>query len=138
MRSVLEPAIPASVMRDIGRGRFTNWKRRRTPYLTGILVAYIDGFPRTIAHRVIRPGRELILATVDRPGVAAAFSGDLEAEGGIGDDVDPRRRCCLTWSKNRDIFGAVLREATKSVEKFEIRYNRGRLRVRQRRMDLWF
>ena len=52
----------------------------------------IEHFAWPIADRIVRPGRQLVLATVDRPGIAAAFGGDLKAERGIGDDIDPGRR----------------------------------------------
>ena len=55
------------------------------------VVPDIEGLTWGVADRIIRPGGELVLAAVARPGVATAFGRGLEAEGRIRDDVDPGR-----------------------------------------------
>ena len=109
--------------------RRRGWERRRAPQVAGVVVAQIEGFAASIADGVVRPRRDLILATVDRPGVAAALGSRLEAERRIGDDVDPRRGRRLARPEDRHILASVSREAAESVEEFEV----GRARPRRRR-----
>src|SRR5208282_5857116 len=45
---------------------------------------------------------------------------DLEAESGIGDDIDPRSGRRLPWAQERDVFPPAGCESSKSVEEFEI------------------
>src|SRR2546425_13066762 len=70
---VLEPAVSLAVPRDIGRNLVTDRRRRGPPQLAGLLVAQIQDLARPIGHGVVRPGRELVLAAVERPCVAAAL-----------------------------------------------------------------
>src|ERR1700728_4789796 len=44
----------------------------------------------------------------------------MEAETGVGDDVDPRSGRHLSWTQERDVFPSVCRESSKPVEEFEI------------------
>ena len=90
------------------------------PEVARVIVPQIESFARTIAHWIVRPRRKLILAAVDRPGVASAFGGRLKAECGIGDDVDPRRRRRLARSKDGHILLSISRKAAEPVEEFEI------------------
>ena len=120
MGDVLEAAVAPAVAGDIGRREVADRQRRRTPELARVVVPQIERLARAIGHRIVRPRRDLVLAAVDRPGVAAAFCADLEAERRIGDDVDPRRRRRLARPQDRHIFPSVSREAAEPVEEFEV------------------
>src|SRR6185437_2766769 len=113
-----------------------------------VLVAKVDCLARRVAYRVVRPWREVILLTVERPGMAAALDRTVEAEGTVADDVDPRRRCSLSCLQNRRVFPSAVGETAQPVEKLEggtrrrrrerrggtgrqaFRRRRGRLRLR--------
>src|SRR5881409_3622279 len=77
---------------DVGRDLLADRERRRPPQIPGLLIPDVDGLTRRIADRIVRPGRELVLAAIDRPRVPRTRLGDLEAEARIRDHVDPRRR----------------------------------------------
>ena len=128
VRGVLEPAVALAVPGDIGRGLVTDRQGRRSPQLAGVLVAQIDDLARPVGDRVVRPGRELVLAAVERPGVAAALDRDLEAERGVGDDIDPRRRRRPPGAEDRHILPSVLGESAEPVEELEVRRRRNGLR----------
>ena len=63
----------------------------------------------------------MVLAAVDRPGEAAALRRHLEAEIGIGNDIDPGCRRGLAWPEDRDIFAPVGREAAEAVKELQTR-----------------
>src|SRR6267142_1180070 len=128
MHVVLEPAVALPVPGGVGCGLVTDRQGRRTPQLTGLLVAQIDDLAWPIGDGVVRPGRELVLATAARPGVAAALDRDLKAERGIGDDIDPRGRYRPPGAENRHVLPPVLGESTEPVEEFEVRRRRHGLR----------
>ena len=125
---MLEAAIALAVAGDIGRGLLANGERRGSPDIAILLVAQIDGLARRIDDRIVRPGRELILLAVDRPAVATALGGDLEAEGWIGDHIDPGRGRGLAPAEDRHIFPPVGAEAAQPVEMRQLRAARCRLR----------
>ena len=120
MSDMFEPAISAAMAGDISRRGVADRQRRRSPKVARVIVPQVERFARTIAHRIIRPRRDLIFAAVDRPCVAAALGSRLEAERRIGDDVDPGRRRRLARPKDRHILSSISREAAEPVEKFEI------------------
>src|SRR5208337_966500 len=120
MRNMFESAVSAAVARDISRGEVADRLRCRTPKVARLVVAQIERFARTIAHRIVRPRRDLVFPAVDRPCVSAALGSGVEAERWIGDDVDPRRRRRLAGPKDRHIFSSVSREAAEPVEEFEL------------------
>ena len=104
VRLVLEAAVAEAVARDVGaRGRGSA-ARSAVHRCAGVFIANVDRFARRVADRVVRPGRELVLAAVLRPGVAAALGRHLEAEARVGDHVDPgRRRACALLEDRRRI-----------------------------------
>ena len=114
VRRMLEPAVAPAMPRHIGGGVVADRQRRRAPQVAGVVVAQIEHLARTIADRIVRPGRELVLAAVDRPGVAAAFGRHLKAEVGIGDDVDPGRRRRLAGAEDRRHIPARLRRSRRA------------------------
>src|SRR3984893_1527115 len=122
-RRVFEPAVSLAVPRTIEGVRVPDRQSRRSPQLAGLLIAQIQCFTRSIGDRVIRPGRELILATVSGPGIPAAFCGHLEAKVRIGDDVDPRGRSRLARSQEGQVFLSAGGKAPKAIEKFEVRWS---------------
>src|SRR6185437_3582489 len=81
MRSVFETTVAPTVLRTISRRIVADRQRRRAPQIAGIVIAQVERFPGPITARIIRPRRELVLATVDRPGKATALCRYLEAEG---------------------------------------------------------
>src|ERR1700679_665702 len=117
---MLETGVPVSVTRDISRAIVSFGKGSWAPYVPGFVVAQVERLAPPIPDGVIRPRRQLILAAVDRPAIAAAFSRHLEAEGRIRNDVDPRRRRGLAWADHGHVFFSALREAPKPVEELEI------------------
>src|SRR6202050_2402781 len=121
VRGVLEAAVALTVAGEVGRTVFANRQRRGPPEFSTIFVAKIEDFAWPIADRIVGPWADLILLAVDRPRVTSAFDGDLEAEGGVGDDVDPRRGRPLSFAGDRYIFAAVTREAPQAIEKFQLR-----------------
>ena len=62
---------------------------RDAPDLAGAAVLQQEPLGWRVRHRVIGPGRELVQAAVDGPGVASAAVGHDGAEGGVGKDVAP-------------------------------------------------
>ena len=129
VRGVLEPAISLPVPGAVVRAVILDRRRRRSPQLTALLVAHVQRLARAIADRIVRPRRQLVLPTVQRPGESASLSRDLEAECGIGDDVDPRSRRPLPRAQQRDVFASASRETSKSIEEFEIQRRGNRLRL---------
>src|SRR5947207_6745414 len=43
----------------------------------------------------------------------------MEAESGVGDDIDPRSGRRLSWTQKRDVFPSVGCESSKAIEEFE-------------------
>ena len=86
---------------------------------SAIFVANVEHLARPIADGIVGPRGDLILLAVDRPRVTAALDRYLEAERGIGDDVDPRRRRPLPFAEDGYVFTSAGREAAKAIEKFE-------------------
>ena len=126
MRHNLEPAVAAAVAHHIGRRFVADRQCRRRPQIAAVEVADIEHFAGTIADRIVRPGRELIVATVVRPGIPAALDRDLEAEGRVGDDIDPRSRRRLAGAQHGHVFPAIGREAAEAVEELQRRPGRDR------------
>src|SRR5665809_42494 len=118
---MLEPAVSPPVAGDVAARLVADGQGSRAPQGTSVVVVHIERLPRTIGDRIIRPGGELVLAAVHGPGGAAAFGRHLKAEGGVGDDVYPGGRRCLTRAEDRYIFPSVLSEAAEPVEELEIR-----------------
>src|SRR6185503_10064828 len=104
---------------DIGGALVTDRQRGRSPKLAGLLVAHIEDFARPVRHGVVRPGRQLGLAAAERPGVAAALDRDLEAERGIGDDIDPWRRYRPPGAENRHVLPSAAGESAEPIEELE-------------------
>ena len=86
---MLEAAVAATEAGDIGRPLDADGRRGRAPEGAGIVVTQVESLAGAVGDGVVRPGRELVLAAVDRPGVAAAFGRRLEAKTLVGDDIDP-------------------------------------------------
>src|SRR5690606_9933913 len=84
--AAVAPAVARLVRAAAGRGT-----RRGRPDGAVLLVAQVPRLAVRIRDRVVGPRREAVLAAVARPRVARARLGGEEAEGLVGDDVDPRR-----------------------------------------------
>src|ERR1700676_2370711 len=120
VRRVLETAVTLAVSDYVGRGFLADWQSRGTPQRPTVLVTNVDHFTGPVANGIVGPGAELILLTVDRPRIACAVGRYLEAEGGIGDDVDPGRWSPLPLAEDRHVFPSAGREAAEAIEKLEL------------------
>src|ERR1700683_5100033 len=120
MRGVLEDAVAVAVTDDVRRAILANRQRGRSPQLPGIEILNIEHLAGTVADRVVRPLRNLMLLAVDCPGVARALDRDLEAERLIRDHVDPRRRRPLSLAENRHVLASIAGDPAESVEDLEI------------------
>ena len=119
VRLVFEPAVARAVPCAVECRWVMDGRGRRAPQLAGLVVADVEGIARPVRDGIVRPGRQLVLATVLRPCVAAAFGRDLESERRIGNDVDPRRRRHLPRTLQDDVFLAVGAEPAESVEELQ-------------------
>src|ERR1019366_8101196 len=134
---MLETAVSPTMPRHIGRVVAADRHCRWAPQVTRLLIPQIKRLAWAIADRVVGPRRKLVFAAVDRPGVAAALRGHLEAESGVGDDIDPGCRRCLAWTDCRYIFPSVFCKAAKPVEELQsLTQVRGR-ETRGRRFWYW-
>src|SRR4051794_29618077 len=105
-------------------------RRRRRPERPALFVTQIDGLARWVAHGVVRPRREPVLAAVRRPCVTASGIRHLKAEVVfVGDDVCPRRGRPLPRAQDRYVFATVLTKAAESVEERQFRRLHDRLGV---------
>ena len=123
VRLVLEATVALAVAGDVAGG-LADRQRGRAPEVAGLLVADVEGLAGRIAHRIVRPGREVVLLAVHRPGGAAALGRDLEAEAGVADHVEPGRRRGLAVIEDGDVFTAALGKAAQAVEELERRQRR--------------
>ncbi len=119
VRFVLEPTVALAMAGDIGRAILADRQGGRSPDVAALLIAQVDHLARRIGYRIVRPRRQLILLTVDRPGVAGTLDRDVEAEGRIGDDVDPGRRRRLPGVEDRHVFPSALGKTAEPIEEFE-------------------
>src|SRR5690606_40247584 len=75
----------------------------------------VDALARPVGDRVVRPGRDLVVATVAAPCKSGAFCRHMESEALIGDDVDPRLWSHSSPGETYDIMPAVAFEAAEPV-----------------------
>ena len=68
-----------------------------------------------VRHRVVRPGRDLVVARVHRPGIGRALGRNMEAEVLARDDVDPGMRRLAVGGDPQDVFAPVRRKAAVAV-----------------------
>src|ERR1700733_4486712 len=117
---MLESTVSLSVPRKVSRTRVADRRGRRSPHLTGFLIAQIQHLTGAISDRIIRPRSDLMFTAVERPGKAAAVGRDLKSKARIGDHIDPRRRCRLSRAQNSHVFTASCTESSQAVEEFKI------------------
>src|SRR3954470_11485094 len=109
LRAPARVARPVSdLVGDVGPGGL----RRRCPHGGGFFVANVEHLARRVAHGIVGPRREAVLAAVPRPGEAPAGFGDQRAELGIREDVAPRRRCRLAWTETDHVLATVGAESS--------------------------
>src|SRR5688572_25099037 len=108
---VLEPAVSGAVTRHVCRARAPNRLRRRTPHITGVVVAHVERLTSRIAGRIVGPRCQLVLAAVPGPCVTGAGLGCLEPERRVGDDIEPWSRRRLSGPEDDDVLAPVLVEA---------------------------
>ncbi len=127
---VLEPAVALAMPGDVRGGVLADGEQSGPPQRAGVLVADVDGFRARVADRVVGPGGQLILPTVDRPGISRARFRDLESKPRVGDDVDPGGGGPLSLPEDGDVFTPVIDEAPEAVEELPVgareRHARGR------------
>ena len=132
MGDAFEPTVALPVARHVGSGLLANRERRRAPQLATLFIPDVDRFTRRVAHRIVRPRGQLVFVTVERPRIARARLGHLEAEVRIRDHVDPGRRRPLSLTEDGHILPSIRRKAAQAVEGLESRPRRrnvgGRLR----------
>src|SRR5580658_4303116 len=118
---MLEDGVAVAVANDVRRADvFANRQRGRSPQLAGVEVADVEHLAGAVAHRIVRPLRNLMLLAVDGPGVAGAFDRNREAERRICNNVDPWRGRPLPFAENRHVLAAVRGKSAEPVEGFEI------------------
>src|SRR5690606_41583585 len=126
--AAVAPAVARLVRAAAGRGT-----RRGRPDGAVLLVAQVPRLAVRIRDRVVGPRREAVLAAVARPRVARARLGGEEAEGLVGDDVDPRRGRQTQPGAVRlqadDVLAAVFAEPAVAVEEAERLGGSGRRRA---------
>ena len=121
VRDVFEARIALPMPDDVGRGLLADRERRRSPQISSLFVPDIDGLARRIADRIVRPGRELVLAAIDRPRVPRTRLGDLEAETRVCDYIDPRRRRPPSLAEDRHVLASVRSKAAEwNVDKTRV------------------
>jgi len=98
-----------------------NGQRRHAPDIPAVIVTQVDDLRWGVADRVIRPGRQLILLCVERPGAANSIRGGHESETRIGNHVAPRCRCPLFLVQNDHVLARRVGKAAHTVEEFERR-----------------
>src|SRR5262245_56054091 len=97
-------------------------KWRRRPEATGILVSNEHNFARLIAHRVVPPGSQAILVTVDGPRVSAASLRACEAKLRLRDDVAPRGRSHRTAAAvgMNHILATIISQPAEAIRSFQL------------------
>ncbi len=126
---VLEAAVALPVAHDV-EPVAADRQRRRSPDLPGLLVAEVEDFAGRIAHRIVRPRRELVLARIDRPGVARSRLRHEASERRVGENVNPRRRRPLPFAEEGHVLALRFREPAHSIEELERNARRRKIRVR--------
>jgi hypothetical protein len=120
---VLEAAVAEAVARDVRPpsriGCAVGSRRRPSPRRARRALA------GRVDDRVVRPRRELVVAAVLGPRVAAPLGRHLEPEAGVGDDVDPRHRRRAAAIEDGHVLAAVGVEAAEAVEELEPRAGPG-------------
>ncbi|MCY1390258.1 hypothetical protein D9M71_50740 [compost metagenome] len=117
-------AIDTAVANRLGGG---------APQVVAVLVADVENLAQRVRHRVVGPRRELVLAAVLGPGVSPALGGNLEAEGRVGDHVDPRRRGGPAMFEDGQVLAALADESAQTVEELHAVGRGGRVLRRQQR-----
>ena len=113
---VFENAVALTMPDDV-RLSLANRQRRGGPDGARIFIAQVDHFSRRIADGVVGPGRQTILAAVERPRAAATGFGDLKSKlDRIADDVGPGRGRPLFRAEQRDVFTSALMKSAEPVE----------------------
>ena len=87
---VARDAVALAVRDAVGAGRVGPGRRCHAPQVARFQVLQQEPLARRVGDRVVGPGRELIQAAVQRPGVTTASLGDVRTEAGAGEHVDPR------------------------------------------------
>ena len=95
---VLENGIARAMPHQVG-SRGSARLRRRRPDLGRLLVTQVERLAGPVRDRIVGPGRQAVLAAVQRPGGAAAGLGDQEAELRVGHHIDPGGRRLLPGSR---------------------------------------
>ncbi|MNY56027.1 hypothetical protein D3C86_1920610 [compost metagenome] len=102
-----------------------------TPERAGLIVPYVNGLANGITDRIVRPGRDLVLAAITGPGVKATLARHLKAKALIGDNVDPGGGGRRAMVQHGHIFRAIARKPAEPIEELQIvgpvdRLGRGR------------
>ena len=102
-----EARISRAVARDIGQRRIGDGRRSGGPKIVIGEISNINCAPGFIGDGIVRPGRDLVLLAVERPGETGPFRGCLKAEFLVGDHIDPWCGRGLAGADKHDIFAAI-------------------------------
>ena len=117
---VFETAIAESVAGHV-TPLITYRHCRCRPYCQALFIAHVDRIAAGVHHRIVRPGRERILAAVVGPCIACAFRRYLKTEAGVGDDIEPGSRRAAAGLQDRHILLALLVKAPETIEELQRR-----------------
>jgi hypothetical protein len=120
MRGIDEAGIAEAMVHGVRIRRLPDGQRRGAPHGAAAIVPEVNHLRRRVADRIVGPGCQLILARVQRPRAAGAVRGDLKAEVGIRDDIDPGRRRAMAFVDQGHVFAAGSGEAAQAVEILEV------------------
>ena len=125
VRGVLETAVALAVAGDIGREPPRESAAPSASRARRVFVAHVDHFARRVADRVVRPGRELVFAAVDRPGIAARLRLETwKPKEGLAMTLIQGAGVHCPSPRMVDVFAAVRREAAEAIEELELRPRR--------------
>ena len=112
----------ALAMTDRVRLRFANGRGRCGPDGSCVLIAQINDLAWRIAHGIVRPRRQPILAAVYRPGIARTRLSYLKSKiACVRNDVGPGRRRPLFCAEHDYVLATALMKTTQAVEESQFR-----------------
>src|SRR5262249_15486431 len=125
MRIVRESAVSLSMLTAIRPRVLADREQGRSPHQAAVLVADVDHLAGRVADRIVRPRRELVLVTVERPGVAGTGFRHLESNLLVRDHIDPRSGRPVALVEDDRVLAAVRDEAAEVVVEFTTRPGEG-------------
>ncbi len=116
MTGVLKNTVALPVPDDVWL-TLAHRQRRGRPDRARVVITQIHNLARRIADRIVRPGCQTVLTTVQRPRAATTGFSDLKSEiDGVADDVGPWRGRPLFRAEEGDVLAPALVKPTEPVE----------------------